>query len=358
MSANQLYHTWFRRIEQLWPELRVTQLRNFAWLLVGICLSHSVHLHDIAGQIPGRAKLLSLTRRLSRFLSNQHIRVRQLYGPIARDLLRGAGSNGGIRLIVDATKVGFGHQLLIIAIAYRKRALPVVWTWVKGRIGHSTSVKQLALLAHVHRLIPKGVPVLVVGDCEFGAVDVLRQLDRWCWQYVLRQPCSNLIDLTLHNQWHRFGDVLDKPGQSKWLGKGFLTYEHVYPVHLLAHWKKGENTPWLLATNLATKQAALHAYRRRPWIEEMFGDMKKHGFDLESTHLCHFLRLSRLTLAVVILYVWLVAYGARAIKNGKRHLVDRKDRRDLCVFQIGWRLVKQRLVNGISTPIRLCPNVW
>jgi hypothetical protein len=69
--------------------------------------------------------------------------------------------------------------------------------------------------------------------------------------------------------------------------------------------------------------------------EEIFGDMKKHGFDLESTHLCHFLRLSRLTLAVVILYVWLVAYGARAIKNGKRHLVDRKDRRDLCIFQIG-----------------------
>jgi hypothetical protein len=275
MSANHLYHTWFRRIEQLWPELRVTQLRNFAWLLVGICLSHSVHLHDIAGQIPGRAKLLSLTRRLSRFLSNQHIRVRQLYGPIVRDLLRGAGSNGGIRLIVDATKVGFGHQLLIIAIAYRKRALPVAWTWVKGRIGHSTSVKQLALLAHVHRLIPKGVLVLVVGDCEFGAVDVLRQLDRWCWQYVLRQPCNNLIDLTLHNQWHRFSDVLDKPGQSKWLGKGFLNYEHVYPVHLLAHWEKGEDTPWLLATNLATKQAALYAYRRRPWIEVVCTQMTK-----------------------------------------------------------------------------------
>ena len=90
----------------------------------------------------------------------------------------------------------------------------------------------------------------------------------------------------------------------------------------------------------------------------MFGDMKKHGFDLESTHLRHFLRLSRLTLAVALLYVWLVAYGARAIKNGQRHLVDRKDRRDLCIFQIGWRLVKRRLVNSLSVSIPLCPNVW
>ncbi len=45
----------------------------------------------------------------------------------------------------------------------------------------------------------------------------------------------------------------------------------------------------------------LSYYVRRMWIEEMFGDMKKHGFDLESTMLRHFLRLSRLTLAVVLL---------------------------------------------------------
>jgi len=36
------------------------------------------------------------------------------------------------------------------------------------------------------------------------------------------------------------------------------------------------------------------------WVEAMFGDLKKPGFDLESTMLRHFLRLSRLTLAVVL----------------------------------------------------------
>ena len=200
--------------------------------------------------------------------------------------------------------------------------------------------------------------MLVVGDCEFGAVDVLRQLDRWHWHYVLRQPASHLVDLTLHNHWQRFGDVLNKPGQSKWLGRGYLTREHVYPVHLLAHWKRDEETPWLLATNLTSKQATLRAYRRRPWIEEVFGDMKKHGFDLESTHLRHFLRLSRLTFAVVLLYVWLVTCGAHAIKNGQRHLVDRKDRRDLCIFQIGWRLMKRRLLNALPVSTNLCPGVW
>jgi hypothetical protein len=358
MPINTLYDTWNERITQLWPHLRVTQQRNFARLLAGISQSRSVHLNDIADELPGQAKQVSQTRQLSRFLDNHAIRVRKLYAPIAQRLIAAAAKTGEIRLVVDATKVGFGHQLLMVALAYRKRALPIVWTWVRERIGHSSSFKQLALLAYVCCLLPKDTRVLLVGDCEFGAVEVLRHLDRWQWKYVLRQPASNLLDLTLHGNWQRFGDVLDEPGQSKWLGRAFLTLAHAYPVNLLAYWQVGEKQPWLLATNLPSQQQALHAYRKRPWIEEMFGDMKKHGFDLESTHLRHFLRLSRLTLAIALLYVWLVAFGAQAIKNGQRHLVDRKDRRDLCIFQIGWRLIKRRLVNSLSIPIRLCPTVW
>ena len=97
------------------------------------------------------------------------------------------------------------------------------------------------------------------------------------------------------------------------------------------------------------------AYRRRMWIEEMFGDLKGNGFDLESTHLRHFLRLSRLTLAVALLYVWLVSMGSKAIKDGKRRLVDRAERRDLSIFQIGLRPVERRLANALSVSIRLGP---
>jgi hypothetical protein len=86
----------------------------------------------------------------------------------------------------------------------------------------------------------------------------------------------------------------------------------------------------------------------------MFGDMKKHGFDLECSMLHSFLRLSRLTLAVAFLYVWLVSEGGRTIHQGLRHLVDRKDRRDLSIFQIGLRFIERRLVNALSIHISLC----
>jgi hypothetical protein len=62
---------------------------------------------------------------------------------------------------------------------------------------------------------------------------------------------------------------------------------------------------------------------------------KGHGFDLESTQLRSFGRLSRLTLAVAMLYVWLVEHGARVIKRGQRRMVDRSDGRDHSVFRLG-----------------------
>ena len=355
MSINQLYHTWFQRVRQLRPSERITRLRNLAWLVVGIYQSRSVHLSRIATKIPSSAKLISLTRRLSRFLDNPAVHVREWYKPIAQNvLLSMANTVGEIRLIADGTKIGFGHQLLIIAVAYRRRAIPIAWTWVKMPKGHSSAFKQLALLAYVRGLIPPDIPVVLVGDSEFGAVEVMRQLDAWSWQYVLRQKASHLVKLHGQGAWQPFGSLIQTAGQSRWLGCGWLTARFAYPVNLLAHWAVGEAGPWLLATNLPSRALMLRAYGRRMWIDEMFGDLKGHGFDLESTHLQHFSRLSRLTLAVVLLYVWLIAVGVRAIKDGQRHLVDRRDRRDLSIFQIGWRMIERRLVNALGVSIPLC----
>ncbi len=74
----------------------------------------------------------------------------------------------------------------MVSVAYRRRAIPVVWTWVKSSRGHSSSRKQLALLSHLRQLLPKDAQVLLLGDSEFGSVEVIRQVENWHWNYVLR----------------------------------------------------------------------------------------------------------------------------------------------------------------------------
>jgi hypothetical protein len=355
MPINQLYDTWMQQICELQPKARITQIRNFVWLMIGIYESRSVQVSKIAGEIPGPAKLVSLTRRLSRFLDNPAIRVREWYEPIAQQWLQSQWDClGEIRLILDGTKVGFGHQLLMVSLAYRKRAIPIAWTWVKAVRGHSSAAKQLALLNYVRQLLPLDAVVFLVGDCEFGAVEALAWLDQWHWYYVLRQKSDTCLWFDHQNEWKPFGSFANKAGESHWLGQGYLTAKNIYPTKLLIHWQLGEDEAWCLATNLPDREMALRYYRRRMWIEEMFGDLKKHGFDLESTMLHTFLRLSRLTLAVAYLHVWLISVGGRTIHSGLRHLVDRNDRRDLSIFQIGLRYIQRRLTNAFSITVPLC----
>jgi len=123
MSACHLYDTWFRRIRKLLPAERLTRQRNLCWMIMGMYLSKSIHLSKIACRLPFRAKLTSITRRLRRFLHNADFRPREWYRPIAEQLLARAALSGTVRLIVDGSKVGAGHQLLMVAQAYRKRGL-------------------------------------------------------------------------------------------------------------------------------------------------------------------------------------------------------------------------------------------
>lgn len=350
MTVNHLYDTWFPVLRQLCPDARLTLVRNLAWFVQGMYGARSVHLSRIAQHIPGATQLVSRTRRLRRMLAGSTWHVRDWYTPLARAWLQAlAVPVGEIRLIVDGTQVSAHHQLLMVALAFRHRAIPLAWTWTRQERGYSTAFKQRALLAQVRQLLPPGLPVILVGDSEFGSVELLHQLDCWGWDYVVQQKVRNHVQRSGASSAQRLGDLRGTPGQCTWLGAVLLT-EQQYPTHLLIYWETGEKDPWLLATSLEAPARVVPAYRRRMGIDEFFGDLKRHGVDLEMTHLNQIERLTRLTFLVALLYLWLVSLGLRSIKQGLRRWVDRSERRDLSVFQIGWRLLQGCLTNATAPP--------
>jgi hypothetical protein len=324
-------------------------------MMVGIYQSRSVHLSKIAGKVLGHAKLLSTVRRFERFLDNKAIEVRAWYEPIAKQWLAAQWQHlREIRLIVDGTKVGFGHQLLMVSLAYRRRSIPIAWVWVNYVRGHSDAKKQIELLKYVKTLLPRKPVVFLVGDSEFGSIAVLKQLQQWQWFYALRQKSNTGFRRGQSGTWQSLGSFVKKAGESVWLPKGFLTQQHAFLTSVLVYWKAHENEPWCLATNMSDRKVIVQYYKRRMWIDEMFGDLKKHGFDLESTMLRTAEHLSRLTLVVAFLFDWLISAGAKIIRIGLRPLVDRKDRRDLSLFQIGWRFIDRQLLRLASFPLSLC----
>lgn len=354
MNVTRTYHILMNKISQIIPTNHAYRQRNLAWLLTGILHSRSVYTTKIATYIVGTAQKGSGERRLSRFLANGKVHVRKWYEAIAKQLLRQASQTGCIRLIIDGSKISQNHQLLMVALAYRRRALPIVWTWIRSNRGHSSGCKQIALFKYIKALLPEGqFCIVVTGDSEFTPLQAI--FEEWKWGYVLRQKGSHLLLQTPGKSWQRTDSLLTGQGQQLWLTDISLTREHKHQCNFLALWARGEKQPWLLATNLSSARLARIHYGKRMWIEEMFGDFKTNGADLEHSRLCHFLRLSRLTLAVVLLYLWLVAFGSATIKQGKRYLVDRRGRRDLSIFRIGYDMFLRCLINNGSISFPTVP---
>ena len=356
MPIPQLYRSLHEYLLQRIPDACDTRLTNLIYLMMGIFQSGSVQLNLVARKTPIRAHKLSIVKRLARFLDNPAVRVREWYHPFAETLLRSAVNAGQVHLIMDASKVAFGFRLVMVSLAYRRRSLPIAWTWVLGSRGHSSTAVQVKLLAYLAPLLPSRARVTLVGDCEFGHPLLIENLRFWGWDYALRQAGDHLVMLRGTGKWQRIDQLLLLKGQPIWIGRVLLTKASPYPTHLVLYWQPGEAKPWFLATNLLDSRAVLRLYRRRMWIEEMFGDMKAHGFDLEASHLRHFLRLSRLTLAVCLLYLWLVALAEHVLSFGLTAEVDRSDRRDLSIFRLGWDFLERRLALGDPIPSVSIPN--
>lgn len=155
--------------------------------------------------------------------------------------------------------------------------------------------------------------------------------------------------------WRQIDSFDLHPGMTVWLGNVVLTRESAYPTNLAPFWTKGEKEPGIwFPTGL--NHMLLRLYRRRMWLEKMFGDMKSNGFDLERSRLRHFLRLSRLTLAVCLLCVWLVATGEHVLTKQLFAEVDLSDRRDLSNFRLGWDFIERRLALHDPFPDVFIPN--
>lgn len=177
IPPNQLYRSLHGRLVMLLPDECDSRLTNLVFLMLGLFLSESVQTGRMASRIPLRVKRVSIVRRLERFLDNPKVRVRAWYAPLAGDLLAKAGRAGQVALILDGSKVSFNHQLLLVAVAYHGRALPIAWTWVAQARGHSTQTQQVALLSYVRSLLIPEQSVSLVGDTEFGHTRVLEALD-------------------------------------------------------------------------------------------------------------------------------------------------------------------------------------
>ena len=87
----------------------------------------------------------------------------------------------------------------------------------------------------------------------------------------------------------------------------------------------------------------------RFWIEALFGQQKSRGFALNRTRMTAPEHIDRLLLALAIASCLTLGLDTHLVIIEQTKRVDRSDRRDLSLFQLGWRYLFRLLaLNRLS----------
>jgi hypothetical protein len=180
-------------LKQRLPHQRKTQRGKLALLVATMLDVRSANLMDLAAGLPLEADRTDMRYQwITRLLGNPLVLSDEIMEPFAREVLEQAvGENKPVVLIIDQSKLSDRHQVLMLAVRYGERALPLAWRVeaTEGAIGLAT---QKALLEAVAPWMPAGTRVQLMGDRFYGTADLIGWCQERDWGYRLRLK-GNLV---------------------------------------------------------------------------------------------------------------------------------------------------------------------
>lgn len=323
---------------------------TLAYMLTGILESNQVQLKEMADAVKYPHKTMSLADRFRRFLRNDQLVIEAQYLPFVQ-LILSALSRERLVLAIDTTPIGGGCLCLMVSVLYKSRALPLCWIVFKGKKGHSSVQLQLQLLQQVQALVPETSQVILLGDGEFDAsqlIDWLQQQPNW--HYVCRTATKLLVQI--QGQWRALQELLPAAGQEAFLSEvRFTRTDQIGPLNVLIVWHAEKQEHWCFVTNFTSPAEAKKWYRKRFAIETLFSDVKGRGFHLDKTRLFQPERVRRLILVTAIAYLFTVFLGVELIVSGPLARLVRTDAFYHSLFRLGRTYLKHLLNECLTIPM-------
>src|SRR6187455_1857657 len=132
------------------PKQRKTQRTKLALLVATMLDVRSANLMELAAGLPreadrigplGNAKRYMRYQWITRLLGNPLVISDEVMEPFAREVLERAAVGGApLSLILDQSQMSERHQVLMLALRWGERALPLAWRveQTDGAIGFNT----------------------------------------------------------------------------------------------------------------------------------------------------------------------------------------------------------------------------
>lgn len=352
-NTPNLYNTLCQVFGQHAPWLDIRHLHTLTWMIVGLLHSHTISLPAWAPFVDSRATFAQSTvRRFSRWLHNDRIKTRKLYGPVIQAALAEWGQHR-LYLALDTTMLWDQFCHIRISVIYRGRAVPVVWKTIE----HNSSMVALSayqdLLDAAAKLLPAEAQVVFLADRGFADTTLMQYLSKTLhWHWRIRIKASFYVHR--HNRRRvKVSSVKLKRGQACFWHHVAITEQIFGPVHVALAKPHGTTECWFIVSDQPTDLTTFDEYGLRFDIEENFLDDKSGGFQLEASLFRSTAAVSRLCLVLAMATLFLVSQGTEVVAAEQRRWVDAHWFRGSSYLKIGWKWVLRALVKGWNLVTRL-----
>jgi len=280
------------------PSQRKTQREKLALLVATMLDVRSANLMDwVAARRRPDGHALPVDHAASRQSPG---RQRRDHGAV-RARGSGTGVGAAVVLILDQSKFSDRHQVLMLALRFGERAVPLAWRIeaTEGAIGFET---QKALLEAVAPWLPEGARVRLMGDRFYGTANLIGWCQERTWDYRLRLKGN----LTVFDGAKTTAACAEK--RTFYLEDVELTARRVR-THIGIIHDPGHPEPWIIAMSERPGYLRTLDYGQRWGIEPMFSDFKSRGFGIADTQIRIADRLDRLILVMALALYWAVSTG-------------------------------------------------
>jgi len=172
------------------PWQRKTQRENLALLVATMLSERSANLMSLAAALPRPSDRIDMRYQwIVRVLANPLIECDAVMLPFASEVLARAQAEAGpgerVDLILDQSRASERHQVLMLALRWGERALPLAWRVeeTEGAIGFGV---QKGLLDTVAAWLPEAARVCLLGDRFYGTPALIAHCQSLGWDYRLR----------------------------------------------------------------------------------------------------------------------------------------------------------------------------
>lgn len=358
-SSQQLYQRIHAKLQSMHPTLHQKRLAVWVWVVVGLIQSQSVHLSLIANRIPSAAEAAGRIMRIRRWLASTWMVSRDLYDPLIRAVLQ-PWRGREVTIILDGCFIRHKTlQILRVSLSHCYRAVPLAWdvSTSQGNVPLAVCAK---MLDYVADLLGHTKQVTFLADRGFRGRDWAEACVKEGWDYIIR--IANNTTITFSDGRQVTAEALGiKKGEKRYLPNVRITLEADWTCNLAITWTRATKTCpaelCVVMTNRYPDGWVLRHYVKRMHIEESFRDDKSGGFDLHASRLRDTKRLDTLLLAIAVAILWIYELGEQVLRDKCRPEIDPAYKRQLSVFQLGWRLL-HRLISCSEPPkctLRLRP---